>query len=88
MPSARAAATGLVRATARRLVPFVSQRPWMVSAAARVFALAPGLKRRLRHFVSGPVHLQPAEHELTPSQAAVLVDLRQAVRDRRRTGRP
>jgi hypothetical protein len=67
------------RALLRRLVPFVSSRPWMVGLAARVFAMAPSLKRRLRMALTGAPQAIPSEH-LRAEQAAVLSDLRQAVR--------
>lgn len=84
MQSPKAWARAALRAAVRRLVPMVSSRPWLVALASRMFAVAPGLKRRLRHFVSTPAPLGLEESDLTPRQAAVLVDLRQAIRSRTR----
>ncbi len=63
-----------------RLVPFVSSRPWLVALAARVFAAAPWIKPLLRHMVSSPASKAVLPSEMTPLEAAVLTDLRQASR--------
>lgn len=70
-----------------RLVPIVSSRPWLVALAARVFAAAPWAKHLARRFVSAPAAKTPLPSDMTAPQAAVLTDLREALRTRHRARR-
>lgn len=70
----------MLRGLIVRLVPFVSSRPWLVALAARMFAAAPWVKHFLRHAVSSPASKSVLPSAMTPLQAGVLTDLRQAVR--------
>ena len=70
----------LLRAVLRRLVPFVSKRPFLAAMAGRLFGIVPSLRHRLRNMVSMPAVLPRSERSLTPEEAGVLVDLRHALR--------
>lgn len=76
----------LVRALVRWLVPIVSTRPWMVKLAARAFGRFPTLKLRLRRMVSQPVVAPAQTRNLDDAQMRVLIDLREAMQDRSRSG--
>lgn len=80
MATPKATLKALLRAVIRRLVPFVSRRPWLAAIAGRVFASMPSLRHRLRNMVSMPAPLPRSEQGLTASQAAVLSDLRAQIR--------
>lgn len=77
---AKLRAKALVRGAVRRLVPIVSQRPWLVAIAARAFVVVPSLKLRLRRMVSVPEAAIPITHErrLTDAETRVRMDLRAA----------
>jgi hypothetical protein len=68
----------LARATVRRLVPFVSRHPVLVTLAARAFVAFPSLKLRLRSLASRP--LPAVMGQLDDAQIRVVIDLREAVR--------
>lgn len=80
MATPKATLKAMLRGVIRRLVPFVSQRPWAVVIARRLFASTPWLRHRLRNMVSMPDPLPRPEQGLTASQAAVLSDLRAQIR--------
>jgi hypothetical protein len=69
---------GLARAAVRRLVPFVSRHPVLVTLAARAFVAFPSLKLRLRSLASKP--LPAVMGNLDDAQMRVLIDLREAPR--------
>jgi hypothetical protein len=75
--------TSLARTALRRLARFVSGRPWLVGIAARAMATFPQLERHLRRAIVGPAW-SPARSEasLSPEEARVLVDLREAMANR------
>lgn len=78
----------LLRSSVRRLAHFVSARPVLVNVASRTFDAFPSLKRRLRGVISG-ANRPPTrrEAEMTPEEARVLVDLREALAARQRPPR-
>lgn len=66
----------------------VSKRPWLVRGAARVLAAFPSLKHRVRRLINEPSRPPSRREEsLTPGEARVLVDLRQAIADRQGSAR-
>jgi hypothetical protein len=80
-----------MRRAVRHAVPFVSNRPWLVSLAARAFARSPSLKYRVRRIMapSSAVADLPAgrgDRALTPAEAAALSDLRDAIAARKNAG--
>jgi hypothetical protein len=79
MASVQAVSKTLLRAVIRRLVPFVSRRPFLAAIAGRLFGVMPSLRHRLRNMVSAPAVLPRSERTLTPEQAAAVVDLRRAL---------
>lgn len=73
-----------IKRAARALARIVSRRPLLVAMAARALVVAPPLKRHLRRLIAEPVVLAPrSEDSLSAPQACVLVDLREALADRR-----
>ena len=78
----------LLRSSVRRLAHFVSARPALVTAASRALVAFPSLKRRLRSLMSAPERMPTRrESEMTPQEARVLVDLREALAARVRRSR-
>ena len=71
------------RAAVRRLVPFVSTRPWLVAWASRLFARFPSVKLRLQRVMARPLPSGVRTQDLTDAQLRVLVDLRDAQERRR-----
>ena len=74
----------LMRRAVRHAIPFVSSRPWLVSMAARAFAMSPSLKYRVRRIMTptsaaGQFRAARGERALSGAEAAVLSDLRDAI---------
>lgn len=70
----------LIRPAFRILARFVSRRPLLVTIAARALVLVPPLKRYLRSLIAEPVfQVARSECSLSPDEARVLVDLREAL---------
>ena len=75
----------LIKRGFRALARFVSRRPFLVAVAARALVAVPSLKRHLRLLIAEPVTQPPrTEGSLSPDEARVLVDLRDALADRQR----
>jgi hypothetical protein len=77
----------LLRALMRRAVPFVMRRPRLAALAGRAVGKMPSLRLRLRNMVSMPGTLPRSERNLSPEQAAALVDLRRALKAAHGRGR-
>jgi hypothetical protein len=74
----------LIKRAFRALARFVSRRPLLVSIAARALVVMPPLKRHLRSLIAEPAMQAPrSEGSLSPEEARVLVDLRDALAGRR-----
>jgi hypothetical protein len=74
----------LFRVALRRLAGFVSRSPFLVNVASRLLSRFPRLKNWLRRGISArPQPPARGEDQLTPDEARVLVDLRQASAARR-----
>lgn len=74
----------VVRASMRRLVPFVSAHPGLVKLAGRLFTAFPALKPGLRRLVSRAGSVAPGARSLDDAQLRVLLDIQDAIEDARR----
>lgn len=76
----------LFRMALRRLAGLVSLSPFLINVASRLLSRFPRLKNWLRRLISPRSRpLARGEDRLTPDEARVLVDLREASSGRRRS---
>lgn len=77
----------LIRRTVRALALRIMERPALAASARKLVSMSPTLDRRLRRIVgspSVPAAPQPqAASAVPPDVARVLVDLRQAIAERK-----
>ncbi len=63
--------------------PYITGRPWMAQTARRTLRRLPALRLRIHRLLAPVAAIAPPESSLLPHEAAVLVDLREALMDRR-----
>ena len=76
----------MLKALARRLLgwvgPAIVNRPWLAQAARGVMRRFPRLRLRVHRLLAPPIAIARREAGLSPVEARVLADLREAIADR------